>query len=188
MALRPADIATRTFRLVLFRGYAVAEVDAFLDEVEAELTRQLDERDQLRAQVEAPPTAQAQEAALRTLALAQRTADSTVAEATAEAAELLTGARAEAGRLLAAARQQAQQVEAEVAARREQELADLEGRHRWLQGEVEQLRSFEREYRVRLRAYLETQLDDLGSAPAGEGRGNGVPLPARSSPPGPADA
>jgi hypothetical protein len=42
-----------------------------------------------------------------------------------------------------------------------------------LEGRLEQLRTFEREYRTRLKTYLESQLEELGqrgsAAPADEG-------------------
>src|SRR3954468_21150615 len=100
MTLTPEDVANKRFSTTRFRpGYDEDEVDAFLDEVEAELTRLLTESDALRgrlaAATAAPPTpppppppapepepepeavaaepAEAtQEAALRTLLLAQR--------------------------------------------------------------------------------------------------------------------
>ena len=43
MPLTPTDVANKQFRIA-FRGYSLDEVDAFLDEVETELTRLLRER------------------------------------------------------------------------------------------------------------------------------------------------
>src|SRR3954463_6785011 len=115
MPLTPEDVQNKRFTTVRFKeGYDEEEVDAFLDEVEAELRRLLGENEQLRrapkpaAPAPPPPRAptpapaappvreeQPQEAALRTLLLAQRTADEAIAEAKAEAAQISPAAKAE---------------------------------------------------------------------------------------------
>src|SRR3954453_16693663 len=101
MPLTPEDVQNKRFSTVRFKeGYDEEEVDAFLDEVEAELRRLLGENSDLRtsppaaaAPMEAPvaqappappraaPTEEPSEAALRTLLLAQRTADEAIAQA-----------------------------------------------------------------------------------------------------------
>ena len=60
-----------------------------------------------------------------------------------------------------------------------------------LERKVEELRAFEREYRSRLKAYLETQLRDLesksaasSSEPARSGGDGTAPLPSRGGPAG----
>nr|MDT0665738.1 DivIVA domain-containing protein [Micromonospora sp. DSM 115978] len=51
MALTPQDVQNKVFSPTRFRtGYNEDEVDTFLDEVEAELTRLLDENSDLRRQ------------------------------------------------------------------------------------------------------------------------------------------
>jgi DivIVA domain-containing protein len=174
------------------RGYSMDEVDAFLDEVEAELSRLLTENAGLLARVstapaqapspattpapaaQAPPIApgEPQEAALRTLLMAQRTADQAIAEA-----------QAEADKLVADARTRSQQVEQEVNARTTAALAELDGRRRELEARIEDLKAFEREYRLRLQAYLESQLKDLSTRGGGnsDGPGAGVPASARTA-------
>jgi DivIVA domain-containing protein len=223
--LTPSDVANKQFK-VGFRGYALEEVDAFLDEVESEIARLLREVDTLKQEpqpappqtVEAAAPAEAvaarepeqarpgsgmegQEAALRTLLLAQRTADEAVAEARAEAASIVEAARAEAEALRAGAREEAERAtgeahtsaqreleqaraeaerltgtareelarsEAELATLRTASLGDLEQQRGLLERQVEELRAFEREYRSRLKAYLQTQLSELdGTADAG---------------------
>lgn len=250
MPLNPTDVANKQFAIKL-RGYAVDEVDVFLEEVEGELARLLRENNDLRQRATADPAAAAvpaasaappaapepiapaamgstegQEAALRTLLLAQRTADEAVAEARAEAAQivetaqaeadaLLAGARAEAEqtlgaarseaeqlrdssraeaesalsrakvdaeRTVATARDQATQMEQQATARVHAATGDLEERQRALEGRIEELGAFEREYRTRLRAYLENQLRELVSRTgADDDRGVGVPAAARAS-------
>lgn len=173
MVLTPEDVHNKRFRVTRMKaGYDEEEVDAFLDEVEAELRRLLAENDQLRAQLSsseggaaaavvpppppqapaaAPPApAEGQEAALRTLLLAQRTADEAIAEARAEAAELVR-----------AARNQAAAIEQEARERRAAETAGLARERQELETAIEALRGFEREYRTRLRAYLQSQLREL---------------------------
>jgi DivIVA domain-containing protein len=249
VALTPQDVQNKVFSPTRFRtGYNEDEVDTFLDEVEAELTRLLDENADLRRQLDearraggggpgVPPqlieenqqlrrqvdearraAAQAQSAAqqaqaqaaaaaargpstspvpipggatqviparaaaaaapsgnaaidaeieqrvARTLVLAQRTADEAVREARAESERARREARQDADRIVAEAR-------AHVA----EQLGGLEDDKRRLEGQVEQLRAFEREYRTRLRAYLEMQLRDLDGMPTPPAVGAGGP-------------
>ncbi|MBX6387776.1 MAG: DivIVA domain-containing protein [Frankia sp.] len=246
MALTPQDVQNKVFSPTRFRtGYNEDEVDTFLDEVEAELTRLLDENADLRRQLDearrtggggpgAPAQlieenqqlrrqleenrralaqaqsqlqqaqAQAAQAAARgpstspvpipggptqvmpavgganrtansqleaeieqrvarTLVLAQRTADEALREARAESERARREARADADRIIAEAR-------AHVA----EQLGGLEDDKRRLEGQVEQLRAFEREYRTRLRAYLEMQLRDLDGMPTQPAVGAGA--------------
>lgn len=164
MPLTPDEIKNKVFRTGI-RGYNAVEVDTFLDEVEAEFSRLLADNEELRKRLDAAlatpppaPVSEGDEMIRRTLLLAQRTADEAVAAANAEAERILTEARTQA----AAAVQQAQ---AQAAAA----VGDLELRRSDLEQRIEGLRAFEREYRTRLRAYLETQLRDLESrAPATE--------------------
>src|SRR3954447_6614103 len=61
MPLTPEDVRNKQFTTVRLReGYDEDEVDAFLDEVEAELTRLLRENEDLRAKLAAAPRAAAQ--------------------------------------------------------------------------------------------------------------------------------
>lgn len=240
MPLTPADVANKLFGKE-FRGYAMDEVDAFLDEVEAELARLLSETELARragtaapgpgaalpapvaatdpasagdaaaadeaafstgptaapdddpAPIDVPaPAAQpaaadpasaaepagsvsdlgSHEAALRTLLMAQRTADLAVAEA-----------RAEADAMLADAHRRSSEIEQEVQERTAAALGSLETKRQDLERRIEDLRAFEREYRVRLKAYLESQMRDLDSRGGGgaDDAGTGVPAAARTA-------
>src|SRR4051794_15318265 len=98
MPLTPEDVQKKQFSTVRFKeGYDEEEVDAFLDEVEAELRRLLATTESLarspqpqapQPQAAAPtpaaarpaPAEEPSEAALRTLLLAQRTADEAIAQ------------------------------------------------------------------------------------------------------------
>ncbi len=247
MPLTPEDVANKQFTSTRLKpGYDETEVDEFLDEVEAELTRLYRENDELRNKVsaaarggaaEAPAAVPAsdqdagrvtqeneelrqkltaaqrqvteansrataaqqaaqaaqqaaQEAAAQApaapapaapaataaggaesatgiLALAQRTADEHIAEA-----------RTQADRMIAESRTRADQLKREAEDKHRQTIGTLETERATLERKVEELRAFEREYRTRLKSYLEGQLRELEGrsteAPAGQG-GSGGP-------------
>src|SRR3954454_251320 len=115
---------------------------------------------------------EASSAAARLLELATRNADELVGEAKNEADMILAEARTKAERLESESKAKADEVEAdartrsemlesETAERRQQLLGDLEREKVSLNTEVENLRSFEREYRSRLKSYFEQQLEAL---------------------------
>ncbi len=131
--------------------------------------------------------------AVKVLALAQQTADQHLAEAKAEADKLRNDAQATAEQLhqestaaaeqrLAEAQAKADQLHQESSSRATKTVQDaeqraaamneaMETRRGALQKHVDELRTFEREYRTRLKSYLESQLRDLerGGAPADQG-------------------
>src|SRR5690606_4658579 len=218
MPLTPADVRNKQFSTTRLRpGYDEEEVDAFLDEVEAELDRLIQENEELRAKLSEcmrgkvpggmnmpmasapvqeqpkpemmappqpepvrapepqqhpqqqqpqpvpvgmnmPPAEDNMDTAARVLALAQQTADQAIADARREADETVTRARREADETLTKARRQAEQVIGDARARAETLERDAQERHRQAMGslvqtrdelerKVEELRSFEREYR-----------------------------------------
>ena len=220
MPLTPADVRNKQFSTTRLRpGYDEEEVDAFLDEVEAELDRLIQENEELRgklaevlrggggkvpATLNAPhadsalpeliapeppridadrrpqeavmmgmkPVEDNMDTAARVLALAQQTADQAIADARREADETLGRARREADEILTKARRQSEQITSDARARAESLERDAQERHRQAMGSlvqsreelerrVDDLRAFEREYRSRLKAYLEGQLRDL---------------------------
>ncbi len=216
MPLTPADVRNKQFSTTRLRpGYDEEEVDAFLDEVEVELDRLIQENEELRAKLaeslrggkvpmsalssplaeptpdyappepprpepermpEPPPMRMPAEdnmdTAARVLALAQQTADQAIADARREADETLGRARREADDILGKARRQAEQITSDARARAESLERDAQERHRQAMGSlvqqreelerrVDDLRAFEREYRSRLKAYLEGQMRDL---------------------------
>src|SRR3954451_1255913 len=208
MPLTPEDVQNKRFTTVRFKeGYDEEEVDGFLDEVEAELRRLLGENEQLRrapkpAAAPAPvapaapaapaaPEEQPQEAALRTLLLAQRTADEAIAEAKAEAAQMSASAKAEADQIVSSARMKAAALEAEAQQQHAAAVADLQRQRNALEAQIDSLRGFEREYRTRLKAYLEGQLRELESQqsaapappPSRSASSAAAPPPAASSAP-----
>ena len=227
MPLTPADVRNKQFSTTRLRpGYDEEEVDAFLDEVEAELDRLIQENEELRAKLaevlrggkvsaplnsphmDGPELMQPEpmpmriepererrpepmsmmkssaednmDTAARVLALAQQTADQAIADARREADETLSRARREADDLLTKARRQSEQIMSDARARAESLERDAQERHRQAMGSlvqsreelerrVDDLRAFEREYRSRLKAYLEGQLRDLEAGAADSG-------------------
>ncbi len=242
MPLTPADVRNKQFSTTRLRpGYDEEEVDAFLDEVEAELDRLIQENEELRAKLaevlrgggkpamalssplsdprpdtmtSEPPTMIEQpmrrpepmmmerpyhaednmDTAARVLSLAQQTADQAIADARREADETLGRARREADEVLTKARRQAEQITGDARARAESLERDAQERHRQAMGSlvtqreelerrVDDLRAFEREYRSRLKAYLEGQLRDLEAGVTDSGTFPAMPPAAAPAPP-----
>jgi DivIVA domain-containing protein len=123
---------------------------------------------------------QASNAAARLLEIATRNADELVDSAKNEADKIVGEARTKserleseskikADRLESDARTRAQMLDSETAERRQQMFGELEREREKLNSEVETLRSFEREYRSRLKSYFTQQLEALsgpGESPA----------------------
>ena len=232
MPLTPADVHNVVFKKppIGKRGYDEDEVDAFLDVVEGELARLIEENNELRAgngraprveerpepvaapvpaAVQAPPPPPVQAApreddsarASRMLALATETADRYVNEAKTQAEQMLVSAKTNSERLMTDARAKSEQMVSEAkhradsmvtdartraetmerearakaaaleqdAERRHTEvISSLEGKRTSLERKVEELRTFEREYRTRFRSYLESQLRELDSRGSAE--------------------
>ena len=230
MPLTPADVHNVAFKKppIGKRGYDEEEVDAFLDEVERELARLIEENNELRAPGRArrrwsarppapaatrawrrsSPTLKAQldrvqrdkaaaeqaarahagragagprapaarprsagdgeQQALRVLMMAQRTADDHVSDARREADKLLSEARTKAEEVTREARAKADALERDARQRHQEAMGGLDAKRTALQKHIEELKQFEREYRTRLKAYLESQLRDL------DGRGQGL--------------
>ena len=274
MPLTPEDVHNKQFTTVRLReGYDEEEVDAFLDEVEAELTRLLRENEELRAKLAAATRAAAQaqqqaqqaqqqaaqqsgpmdrggpgpmdrppmdrspvpmdrmpqrrepqpippqlpapmpmamavpqqqfqpvqpggDSAARVLALAQQTADQAIAEARNEANKIVGEARTRADSLEREARNKAEALERDAQEKHRVAMGTLEQARSSLERKVEDLRAFEREYRQRLKSYLESQMRQLESNSSddsalarstGSSFGGGVPQlgPGSSSTPPP---
>jgi DivIVA domain-containing protein len=273
MPLTPADVHNVAFSKppIGKRGYNEDEVDAFLDLVEAELARLIEENEDLREQVSEleqrlgntqadleearsrpqgggmaaqngpPPTQQMQRAveppapqrpepqrmapapamadsepgggdhhvqAAKVLGLAQEMADRLTAEAKNEADSMLADARTKSEQLLSDARTKSDGLVNDARSRAETMLNDARTRAETLERQsrekaatlvgdaerkqtevigaiqrdksvlekkIDELRTFEREYRTRLKTYLESQLRDL------EGRGSAAPSDAGRS-------
>jgi len=227
MPLTPADVHNVVFKKppIGKRGYDEDEVDAFLDVVEGELARLIEENNELRAggrsapqeraeptpppqpvaPPQPPPVQQPREddsaRASRMLALATETADRYVNEAKTQSEQMISSAKNTSDRLLGDARTKSEQMVTEAkhradatlgdartradtmerearakaaaldqdAERRHMEaLSSLEEKRTSLERKIEELRTFEREYRTRLRSYLESHLRDLDSRGSAE--------------------
>jgi DivIVA domain-containing protein len=243
MPLTPADVHNVAFSKppIGKRGYNEDEVDAFLDLVEAELARLIEENNDLRNQVEeldhqlssvpvdagrssrppepprpammtavpapsmveqTPPGGDHHVQAAKVLGLAQEMADRLTGEAKAEADGMLGEARTKSEQLLSDARVKADSMVNEARNRAETMLNDARTRAETmerqsrekvvslerdaqrkhteilgtinqeknaLEKKIDELRTFEREYRTRLKTYLESQLREL------DGRGSAAP-------------
>src|SRR3954463_5558295 len=271
MPLTPADVHNVAFSKppIGKRGYNEDEVDAFLDLVEAELARLIEENEDLREQVSqleqrlgnaqadledarsrppaagmgpgvAPPTQQIQRPVepppmrmeqtramggppmgdmgdgggdshmqvAKVLSMAQEMAERLTAEAKSEADTMLSDARNKSEQLLSDARAKSDGLVNDARSRAETMLNDARTRAETLERQsrdkaaqlvgdaerkqteiigsitrdkselekkIDQLRTFEREYRTRLKTYLESQLRDL------EGRATAAPADSRAA-------
>lgn len=158
MDLTPREIQEKQFHDV-FRGYNHEEVDVFLDEVAEAFERTYRENQsfhhRLRDLEEQLKTARATEDMLkRTLITAQKTAEEAVDEARSRAQGLVVEAEKKSTEIVAAAEERAKEIIDE--AKRKQ--SDLETK-------LEGLRRFEQEYRTRLNAFIESQLQVLSEGP-----------------------
>jgi len=226
MPLTPADVHNVAFKKppIGKRGFDEEEVDAFLDEVEQELARLIEENNELRAQlerggggrVEAVPdrwldaeindvraqldraqrdraaaeqnarTVQielerahsqgvpagggdGEEQVTRVLMMAQRTADDHVGDARREADSLLSDARSRAAELTGEARASADALERDARQRHQEAMGGLDAKRTAALRHIEELEQFERQYRQRLTAYIESQLRDHGGREQVEG-------------------
>jgi len=256
-SLTPADVHNVAFKKppIGKRGYDEDEVDEFLDLIETELARLIEENNDLKTQVDefqrrppvtaggdarqggpdarglseaaeaerrgrrsaqeqAPPPVQQpvappppvvaaaaapgendHVAAVNMLALAQQTADKHVTEAKSEAERvrreahaemerLITDARAKADALHGDARNRSEALERDARSKAAALTAEAERRHNQVMGSLElkktdlekaiaELQAYEREYRTRLRSYLESQLQELNSR--GSAQPSGAP-------------
>jgi cell division initiation protein len=161
----PLDVQNKKFTRAM-RGYAIDEVDAFLDQVAEELSRL--KKDSRRQQGQAIDRAD-EEAIARALVTAQRVAEQTLADAKAEAQTLLVEAEAEAAQTTESAQLQAREIveAAELHARQIKE--QLGQRRRELEKSIEALQAFEGDYRGRLRGCVEELMKTLDdTAPPGQ--------------------
>ena len=105
----------------------------------------------------------ASSSSLRVLELAQRTADEAVATARMEAEALRTEAAAEVAELRADAKSEAETLVSDANSTVATITREFETQRAGLERRIEELVTYEREYRSRLRIYLEGQLRELES-------------------------
>ena len=203
MALTPEDVVNKRFQPTKFReGYDQDEVDDFLDEVVVELRRINAENEELRQRLAA---SEARVAELQRTASSQPSAPAPAPVAAAAPAPAAYAAPAsdpnfdtnstnnllqlarrlheehvregveKRDALIAEGHATAARIVAEAEAKQRAQLNTLEAERSTLEREIDKLRTFEREYRTRLRSYLESHLRDLDT------RGSAEPTPARQS-------
>lgn len=158
MDLTPREIQEKQFHDV-FRGYNHEEVDVFLDEVAEAFERTYRENQsfhhRLRDLEEQLKTARATEDMLkRTLITAQKTAEEAVDEARSRAQGLVAEAEKKSAEVVAAAEERAKQI-----------VDEANGKQSDLETKLDGLRRFEQEYRTRLNAFIESQLQVLAEGP-----------------------
>lgn len=187
MALTPEDVVNKRFQQTKFReGYDQDEVDDFLDEIVVELRRLGSENAELREKLaeansgqptSATPvvTPAAPAAVVTTPAPAVSTAGD--AEAASSANDLLTLARrlheehvqegaAKRDALIAEGHETATRIVSEAETAAKTQLDELEKKKADLQARIAELSTFEKEYREKLRSYINgqlTELDELAS-------------------------
>jgi DivIVA domain-containing protein len=190
MALTPEDVVNKRFQPTKFReGYDQDEVDDFLDEVVVELRRLGQENEDLRQrliasesriaelqrsntpstgeQQQAPiapqpmkyPTAQVEVGAVdpsntnNLLQLARRLHEEHVREGIEKRDALIAEGHATAARVVA-----------DAEAKQRQQISGLEQERSLLEHRIDELRTFEREYRQKLKNYIEGQLRELDAS------------------------
>jgi DivIVA domain-containing protein len=193
MALTPEDVVNKRFQSTKFReGYDQDEVDDFLDEVVVELRRLTKENEELRGQggsdgtpaVESAPVAAAAAVAAEPVVaepvVAEPVAAAPVAavapvDETAGTTNLLQLARRlheehvkegaeKRDALIAEGHATAARVIAEAETQQRVQLQKLDKERSTLEGKIDELRTFEREYRLKLKSYIEGQLHDLDAS------------------------
>ena len=208
MALTPEDVVNKRFQPTKFReGYDQDEVDDFLDEVVVELRRLGQENEDLRqrligsesriaelqrssavpatgeqAQQQLPPqpqlsypTAQVDVGSVdpsntnNLLQLARRLHEEHVREGVEKRDALIAEGHATAARVVA-----------DAESKQRQQLSSMDQERALLEHRIDELRTFEREYRQKLKGYIEGQLRDLDSANMVTGSYNGAGLTAPS--------
>ncbi|TFD23879.1 DivIVA domain-containing protein [Cryobacterium lyxosi] len=194
MALTPEDVVNKRFQSTKFReGYDQDEVDDFLDEVVVELRRLTKENEELRAQVggdaasvaeSAPLAAASSEPVVVTPVVVEPVAAPVAAVAatpideTAGTTNLLQLARRlheehvkegaeKRDALIAEGHATAARVIAEAETQQRVQLQKLDQERSTLEGKIDELRTFEREYRLKLKNYIEGQLHDLDASSVG---------------------
>jgi DivIVA domain-containing protein len=203
MALTPEDVVNKRFQPTKFReGYDQDEVDDFLDEVVVELRRLNQENDELKQRLAASESRIAElqrsgggqaapapaEPAPAAPAAAAYVAPGTVDE-TAGTNNLLQLARRlheehvregmeKRDALIAEGHATAARVVAEAESKQRAQINALDQERGVLEHRIDELRTFEREYRQKLKGYIEGQLRELETSGAASTGSFATPLPA----------
>jgi cell division initiation protein len=165
MDVTPHDLRNAELREA-FRGYRPEEVEELLERAAVTLERMHERNRQLQEKVAGleseGSTAKEMESVLRqTLLLAQRTADETVTAAHERARHLVEESEDRAHRLTTEAEDQARIIGEAQRQKQEAIVAELSARRDLLTLDVDALERVQADYRGRLRAILEKELEDL---------------------------
>src|SRR5438552_4522761 len=165
MDVTPHDLRNAELREA-FRGYGPEEVEELLERAAVTLERLHERNRQLSEKIGAleseGSTAKEMESVLRqTLLLAQRTADETVTAAHDKARHLVEEAEDRALTLTSEAEEQARIVGEAQRQKFEAIVAELSARRELLTLDIDALERVQADYRGRLRAILEKELEDL---------------------------
>ncbi|KQQ95490.1 cell division protein [Leifsonia sp. Leaf325] len=190
MALTPEDVVNKRFQPTKFReGYDQDEVDDFLDEVVVELRRLNGENEELRQQLassgsrseEAPaavapvPSFAEPVAAVPAPVVAAPVAAAAVEDEQTSTTNLLQLARRlheehvregieKRDALIAEGHATAARVVAEAEAKQRAQIGALDAERQGLETRIDELRNFERDYRSKLKGYIEGQLRELDAS------------------------
>ncbi|TFD65223.1 DivIVA domain-containing protein [Cryobacterium ruanii] len=201
MALTPEDVVNKRFQSTKFReGYDQDEVDDFLDEVVVELRRLTKENEELRGQVGGAPAPAAESEPAVAISSEPVVVEPVVAatiaavaatpiDETAGTTNLLQLARRlheehvkegadKRDTLIAEGHATAARVIAEAETQQRIQLQKLDQERFTLEGKIDELRTFEREYRLKLKSYIEGQLHDLDASSVGSPADANAPKPS----------
>src|SRR4051812_36096486 len=180
MDVTPHDLRNAELREA-FRGYRPEEVEELLERAAVTLERMHERNRQLQEKIgtleSEGSTAKEMESVLRqTLLLAQRTADETVTAAHERARQLVEDSEDRALTLTSEAEEQARIVGEAQRQKYEAIVSELSARRDLLSLDIDALERVQADYRGRLRAILEKELEDLD-------RRGGPPPPLPPPPP-----
>ncbi|HEY5222088.1 MAG TPA: DivIVA domain-containing protein [Microbacteriaceae bacterium] len=193
MALTPEDVVNKRFQPTKFReGYDQDEVDDFLDEVVIELRRLNQENDELKQRlaagdsrpqetrpvapvVEQPAPVPVAAAVAPVAAVVAAPAVAAAVDETAGTNNLLQLARRlheehvregieKRDALIAEGHATAARVVAEAESKQRAQISALDQERAGLEHRIDELRTFERDYRAKLKSYIESQLRDLDAS------------------------
>lgn len=183
MALTPEDVVNKRFQTTKFRdGYDQDQVDDFLDEVVVELRRLNQENEELRAQLDggaAPaPVAEAPAPVAAPVGTDTAAIALSAAEDESGSTSLLVLARRlheehvregieKRDALIAEGHETAAKLISDAEAREKEMLDNLESQRATLQKRVDDLRSFESEYRRKIKTHLEDLIGELSATGTG---------------------
>lgn len=149
-----------------WRGYRQEEVDDFLDQISEALDRALRENSALKERNhelgQAVATARDTEEMLKkTLVTAQRAAEEAIASAQAKADVIVAEAQDQARRLGGETEERKRIAEAEIQSSMDEADKATAQKRRELDGTIERLEAYEGELKLRLKTFLEQQLEAL---------------------------